>query len=300
MRCVRVWGLARFLAAIQTHVFHESIFPVMPPIEWCPLDESNRRATRPQLGSACKLTWFELEHPGGSTGFRLDWPDRSLAYITDTIARDHSPYVDQLRDLYDAEQQITQAIHVKGAANDDLGTVDGFVVDRSSGRPYYVVVDSGGWFTGNRYLLPINAVHLDRPGRQMRTTLDKDSIKKYPEFDNAAFESSGDRGRQYEQRLLQTYVPGGNEVIASRGETWDYERYEQFRQPEWWITEGVAVTRRREPAGSSSPDRSSGTSTRERELRNPSQPGVPNAPTSEGRSTIDEPRSTNPDRSRRR
>jgi ribonuclease BN (tRNA processing enzyme) len=96
MRCVRVWGQARFLAAIQTHVFNESIFPAMPKIDWCPLDGSSGASPGAQHRSAWKLTWFELEHPGGSTGFRLDWPDRSLAYITDTIAREHSPYADQL------------------------------------------------------------------------------------------------------------------------------------------------------------------------------------------------------------
>jgi len=190
-------------------------------------------------------------------------------------------------------------VHVVGAANDDLGTVDGFVVDRSSGRPYYVVVDSRGWFTGNRYLLPINAVRFDRPGRQMRTSVDKNTIRKYLEFDNDAFESPGDRGRQYERRLLQSYVPGA-EAMVSRGEAWDYERYEQFRQPEWWITEGVAVTRSREPRASSTPVRPSASPARESEFRNPSGPGVPDENTSEGRSTIDEPRSTNRDRSRRR
>jgi len=30
------------------------------------------------------LTHFVQQHPGGSLGFRVDWPDRSLAYLTDT------------------------------------------------------------------------------------------------------------------------------------------------------------------------------------------------------------------------
>jgi ribonuclease BN (tRNA processing enzyme) len=33
-----------------------------------------------------RLSWIPLVHPGGSVGFRIDWPDRSLAYITDTTA----------------------------------------------------------------------------------------------------------------------------------------------------------------------------------------------------------------------
>src|SRR6185437_14054427 len=30
-------------------------------------------------------------------GFRIDWPDRSLAYVTDTIARPNAPYLDAVR-----------------------------------------------------------------------------------------------------------------------------------------------------------------------------------------------------------
>jgi ribonuclease BN (tRNA processing enzyme) len=31
-----------------------------------------------------RVTHIGLEHPGGSVGYRIDWPDKSLAYITDT------------------------------------------------------------------------------------------------------------------------------------------------------------------------------------------------------------------------
>jgi ferritin-like metal-binding protein YciE len=191
-------------------------------------------------------------------------------------------------------------VRVVGAGNDDLGKVDGFVVDRSSGRPYYVVVDSGGWFTGNRYLLPINALNFDRPGRQMRSTFDKNTIKKYPKFDDSAFESSSESGRLYEQQLLESYVPGSRGA-ASVNETWDYDRYEQFRQPEWWITEGVAVTRRSEPRiGSELRNRPSTSPLPDKGDRaKSSQPAYPNERYSEGRSIVDEPAPTNPDKRRR-
>jgi ribonuclease BN (tRNA processing enzyme) len=44
-----------------------------------------------------RLTHFPLEHPGGCIGFRLDWPDRSLAYVTDTTATANAPYLDYIR-----------------------------------------------------------------------------------------------------------------------------------------------------------------------------------------------------------
>ena len=39
--------------------------------------------------------------------------------------------------------------HVRNRSGDDLGKVDAFIVD-DSGRPYYIVVDAGGLFTGGR------------------------------------------------------------------------------------------------------------------------------------------------------
>jgi ribonuclease Z len=32
------------------------------------------------------VTHCRLKHPGGALGYRIDWPGKSLAYITDTVA----------------------------------------------------------------------------------------------------------------------------------------------------------------------------------------------------------------------
>ena len=158
-----------------------------------------------------------------------------LAYVAATEVGGHTRFSD---------------VKIQGAGNEDLGSVDGFVVDRQSGRPYYVVVDSGGWFMGNKYLLPIGSVNFDRVQSRMRTAIPKDTIKKYPGFDSNAFERGNERSRQYESRLLETF---GERAPRRKVPDWDYERYERvqaFRQPEWWITEGVSVTPRSTPYGS--------------------------------------------------
>ena len=79
---VRVHGSAKTLAAVQQHLFAEELFPVAPPFEWCELSAT----TQVEVAAAGALTCFDLEHPGGSLGYRIDWPDRSIAYITDTTA----------------------------------------------------------------------------------------------------------------------------------------------------------------------------------------------------------------------
>ncbi len=85
---VRIHGERAKLEAIRSHLFAEIVFPVMPPFEWIPLEE----LSRPFELSGAEVRWFPLEHPGGSVGYRLDWPSVSIAYITDTTSRPTSAY----------------------------------------------------------------------------------------------------------------------------------------------------------------------------------------------------------------
>jgi ribonuclease BN (tRNA processing enzyme) len=86
-----VYGDAAKLAAVREHLFAEAIFPVPPAFEFKPLGESL------SLQGGGTLTHFPLVHPGGSLGFRLDWPDRSLAYVTDTTATPGAEYIERVR-----------------------------------------------------------------------------------------------------------------------------------------------------------------------------------------------------------
>jgi ribonuclease BN (tRNA processing enzyme) len=86
-----VHGEADKLAAIRTHLFSPLIFPVGPPFEFRPLFGPM------ELTGGGRLTYFPLTHPGGSIGYRLDWPGHSLAYVTDTIASADAPYLEAIR-----------------------------------------------------------------------------------------------------------------------------------------------------------------------------------------------------------
>jgi ribonuclease Z len=86
-----VHGDAAKLAAVREHLFAEAIFPVPPTFSFQPLGNTCT------LANGGLLTRFPLEHPGGSLGFRLDWPDHSLAYVTDTTAAANAKYVEQIR-----------------------------------------------------------------------------------------------------------------------------------------------------------------------------------------------------------
>ena len=73
-------------------------------------------------------------------------------------------------------------------ADDDLGSLDGFIVEGASHQPVYGVVDSGGWFVGQRFLIPLDRLRPDEEGRSLRTDLDRDAIRSYPPFVPDAYE----------------------------------------------------------------------------------------------------------------
>ncbi len=80
------------LAAIDQHLLNELIFPVKLPYEMRPLAQDI------PLADGGKLRHFPLVHPGGSVGFRLDWPGHSLAYVTDThTSGKNASYIDEIR-----------------------------------------------------------------------------------------------------------------------------------------------------------------------------------------------------------
>jgi ribonuclease BN (tRNA processing enzyme) len=90
---VRVHGEPEKLMALEQHLFHTALFPAKPGFEWKPLTDIVR------LPGGGSLTYFPLEHPGGTVGYRLDWPGHSLAYVTDTTARSDAAYISKIRDV---------------------------------------------------------------------------------------------------------------------------------------------------------------------------------------------------------
>lgn len=90
----RIWGEPEKLDAIREHLFSKFIFPVLPDAQWCSIDSSQPIEVR---GNG-RLVSFPLSHPGGSVGYRIDWPDGpSIAYVTDTTGDPKASYVDLIQ-----------------------------------------------------------------------------------------------------------------------------------------------------------------------------------------------------------
>jgi ribonuclease BN (tRNA processing enzyme) len=90
LRRVTVHGRPEKLYAIEKHLFYRDL-SVRPSFNIQSLAEVTI------LSGGGRLTHFPLDHPGGSLGFRLDWPGHSMAYVTDTTAAANAAYVEHIR-----------------------------------------------------------------------------------------------------------------------------------------------------------------------------------------------------------
>lgn len=140
-------------------------------------------------------------------------------------------------------------LNVRAADGDKLGEVEGFIIDPELRRAYYIVVDSGGWFSSRHYLVPIGHARVDRAERALRLDIGRDAINSYPEFDPDQFSTlSDDDLRRFETRTIAACCPRETATI----DAWGYERWAHYRQPEWWRSDIATLQTRWRPVARSS------------------------------------------------
>jgi hypothetical protein len=130
-------------------------------------------------------------------------------------------------------------LDVESPDGDHLGAVKGFIVDAESGRPYYVVVDSGGWFRSRHFLLPVGHARLGSNDKSQALVADvsRERVDRFPGFDKAAFEKlSADDLKRFNDATcaacsLTTVTYATMEPYSAAWERPDYTR------PDWWQAE---------------------------------------------------------------
>jgi hypothetical protein len=138
-------------------------------------------------------------------------------------------YVDA--DRLDNRVLDLDGLDVKNSAGDHLGDVDGFLVDAASGRPRYVVVDSGGWFSSKRFLVPVHHARVDADRRALRVDFDKDTINRFPRLEEDRFDSVTDEeARVYDQGVIRAWESSGTYVRDGAA----YGEYDTAMAPAWW------------------------------------------------------------------
>jgi len=95
---------------------------------------------------------------------------------------------------------------VYGPGDQKLGEIDDVVFDEATGAIIFVVVDTGGWLSGKRFVVPADAI---RPSVQhendFRVDLTKSQIEKFPPYDHAAL-TSAEQWADYQRRYRAKWV----------------------------------------------------------------------------------------------
>ena len=150
-------------------------------------------------------------------------------------------------DAVDVDQELAKfaGLDVMGADGERIGSVDGFVIDAEARRANHIVIDSGGWFTSRRLLLPIGHAALAEDRKSLRTDVTRDALCRLPEFEAGQFGDFTDAELQaFERNTVLACCP--DEPLEDVAETsWGYESQRHFRQPEWWAPDRYAPERLR-------------------------------------------------------
>jgi len=150
----------------------------------------------------------------------MDHPKPWLRYVDTKKVADDTLSIDGMK--------------VRNAGGDKLGEVDGYIVDANSGRPFYIVVDAGGWFKAKHFLMPIGQTHLDGDRDALVVNLSKEQVGHFPGFDKDTFETLTDADiNRINDDICQ--ICEADEAVRGEGfVAWDRRSYQV---PDWWSAE---------------------------------------------------------------
>jgi hypothetical protein len=110
-------------------------------------------------------------------------------------------------DLNDAADDIRGA-NVYGPDDEKLGKIDDVIFDHASGGITYVVIDTGGWLSSKKFIVPPNELHPSLQHRDdYRVELSKERIETFLPYDGTAV-TNEERWADYEKRYRSNWVKG--------------------------------------------------------------------------------------------
>jgi len=110
-------------------------------------------------------------------------------------------------DVEDAANDI-RGSNVYGFHDEKLGEIDDVIFDQDTGGIVYVIVDTGGWLSSKKFVVPPDEV---RPSVQHRddylVEFTKEQIESFPAYDSEAL-SSEEKWADYERRYRSNWETG--------------------------------------------------------------------------------------------
>lgn len=105
------------------------------------------------------------------------------------------------------EEDIRGA-NVYGRNNEKLGKIDDVIFDHSTGAIRFVVVDTGGWFSNKKFLVPPHRLHSSAEHKEdFSVNLDKQQVESLPPYNESDIESH-EKWREYENRYDRAWHSG--------------------------------------------------------------------------------------------
>lgn len=95
-----------------------------------------------------------------------------------------------------------------GPNNERLGEIDDVIFDHATGEIRYLVIDTGGWLSSNKFVVPADRVEPFREN-DFYTSLTKDRIEQFPAYDEKLLEKRdawADYERNYEKAWSESPV----------------------------------------------------------------------------------------------
>jgi sporulation protein YlmC with PRC-barrel domain len=103
-----------------------------------------------------------------------------------------------------------------GRRDEKLGKVDDVIFDHSTGEITYLVVDTGGWLTTRKFIVPADRLQAStKHENDFASDLTKEQVESFPPYSEGDLESQ-DRWADYENRYRSKWETG---PVMHRAET---------------------------------------------------------------------------------
>ena len=117
-------------------------------------------------------------------------------------------HVGRLHDYRFSDKSVDdiRGSNIYGLEDDKLGKIDDLIFDHTTGEVRYVVVDTGGWLSSKRFIVPADRL---RPSVEHEddyiVSLTKEQIEAFPPYDENAVESQ-EKWNDYETRYRASWT----------------------------------------------------------------------------------------------
>jgi hypothetical protein len=106
--------------------------------------------------------------------------------------------------------------HLYGLNDEKLGKIDDVIFDHSTGSIRYVVVDTGGWLSSKKFIIPADALRAStRHNNDFEASLDKRQVESFPPYNESDLDSES-KWAGYEGRYRSKWVA---DPVMHRAET---------------------------------------------------------------------------------